>query len=299
MANTNPPPPLPVNNGLGLPPGATPKIIPLSVDLTAIQAYTVDLTQQQQQNNIGPIQTIYINNSGNAQSVTVQALISNISYTILPGDSAILPFFLPNQAPKFTVTSTGGVIIPIAVLDTPQPAQVWGASTNAGFNFTGGKLQVTDVALDALISNIGGAGNALDVNVITGGGGGSSVITPVGPIIQGTFNNGNGALDSGFSGATKQWFVTNVRMVFSGDLHKATANIGITATLKTLTSGNFAVYVFDYLAAAGVVGNNTVFIDTSYSPPLSQGAIFDKLDFRLSAVPDGGNIYVEIEGYQA
>ena len=168
--NSNPPPPHKIGNGLGLPKNGSPKIIPMLVDLTVQPSWTVDLTQQQQSNAIGPIQTIYINNSGNGSSVTVEALVSNISYTIQAGDSAILPFFLPQQAPKFTVTSNGGVVVPIAVLDTPQPAQVWGTSGN--FKFTGsGYLEVSDVALDALIANLGG-GNALNVNVLTGGGGG-------------------------------------------------------------------------------------------------------------------------------
>lgn len=208
--------PIPVNTGIGLAPNKTPKIIPLNVDLTVGQNVIVDLTQQQQSGQIGPIQTIYINNSANTQPVTVLANVSNISYTIEAGDQAILPFFLPNTAPKFNVLSTGSVVVPIAVLDTPQPAFVWSGTSGAftfqevnGFN----SLNVVDTALQALISNIGGAGEALNVNVLTTAGGGGADISQVLAAMQVTASG-----EHNFGGLADNYMViTGIEVSISND----------------------------------------------------------------------------------
>lgn len=217
IQNTSQANPIPVNNGMGLPSGKNPSIIPLNIDLTVAQNVLVDLTQQQQSGRIGPIQTLFVNNSNNASSVTVVAGVSGIPLTFEAGQIAIVPFFLPNQAPKFNVISTGAVILSLAVLDTPQPALVWD-TTNGSFTFqeVNGleSLNVVDTALQALISNIGGAGNALDVNVITGGGGGGG--DPASFTIYSNILQSSGNIAFG-PGAGKFWLITGYEVNLSND----------------------------------------------------------------------------------
>lgn len=252
--------PLPVNNGLGLASGLSPRIIPLNVDLTVAQSVLVDLTQQQQGGQIGPIQTIYIDNSDNGQEVSVVSQVLNQELTIPAGDSCILPFFLSPQAPKFTVNTTGGVRVPIALFNIPLPSEVWGASFGqATFQNVNGNLSmnVVDTALQALIANIGGAGNGLNVNVLStvGAGGGGTESVLIGSV-QGT---GAAVAIGGNSGAGLKW---NVTMLEAYVTNNAANGVGENKLLQIFEGGapftvfaNAPVYIPLATPATPLIGN--------------------------------------------
>lgn len=228
--------PVPVANALGLVDGMNPLVIPLNVNLTVNSSVLVDMTQQQQRGQIGPIQTIYIDNSDNAQEVSIVTQILGQEITIPAGDSAILPIFLATTAPKFTVNTTGGVILPIFLMNFPLPAAVWGATFGgATFQTVNGhsSINVVDTVLQALISNIGGAGNALDVNVLSGGGGGGggAVSNLIASVIT---SGGSGVLIGGNSGAGKFWHVTDLDISISND---ASDGVGGSHTLQIFEGG--------------------------------------------------------------
>lgn len=145
-------------------PAEGPKVVPVIAQLQANQAVTIDLSQLQQQGKISFIQGLMVDNSLNAQPVTVTSQAFNQKILVPAGAQAVLPIFVINP-PVFIAASTGGVNVPLFFFNIPLPAQVWNQGS-AGFTFTGGSLNVIDTALSALISNLGG-GNALAVNVVT------------------------------------------------------------------------------------------------------------------------------------
>ena len=141
-----------------------PKVVPVTAQLAANASVVIDLTQIQQQGRISFIQGVMIDNSQNTQALTLLSQAFNQKVVIPPGAQAILPVFVINP-PVFIASSGGGVNVPLFFFNVPLPAQVW----NQGNAFTvngAGNLQVTDVALDALISNLGN-GNGLAVNVLS------------------------------------------------------------------------------------------------------------------------------------
>lgn len=293
-----------IGNGLSLPAGGTPKVIPLLVDLTVSQNVLIDLTQQQQGGHIGPIQTIYIDNTGNGQAITVNPLVSNAAITIPAGDGAILPFFLPGTAPKFTVASTGGTVVPVYVLDVPLPACVWGASFGgASFQTVNGhvSMNVVDTALQALISNIGGAGNALDVNVLSsvgaGGGGTESVL------ILNAQSTGAGG-NSPAAGAGKKWNVTAIDIGVSND---ASNGVGQTALVEVADAGSpFNVWasaeVFIPLAtvAAPVPGTTKVLSLSNPSGLFTETNANGALLWGFVGTPlTTGKFYINMYGFAA
>lgn len=162
-----------------------PKAIPLRLDFTAVETILVDLTQQQQAAKISFLQGAFIDNSQNLSSFSIRAGQSQQTITIPPQSQAFVPLLLPNP-PQFLCSSLGSAIVTIVVLNIPMDIAVW--SVNGEAEVLNGMLQVQDAALEALISggalttadknlaaiiqNLGG-GNALDVNVVSGGGGGS------------------------------------------------------------------------------------------------------------------------------
>lgn len=312
--------PTPVMNGLGLPPGINPLMIPLQVDMTVAQSVLVDLTQQQQGGQIGPIQTIYINNTSNGQPVTIIAPILNQSYTIPAGDSAILPFFLPNQAPKFTVNSTGGVIIPIAVLNIPLPAQVWGTSFGgAGLTPSGGKvgLNTYDIGLNPLVANIGegpglavydlalnplitnqGAGLGLDVNVLSGGGGGKQAV----PILTGEINSGALFITSAApTVGTTTWNVTSVDLEVSNDVVLAAGGIAQVRLYYVAVNNMLGIWRFSLpTAAAASPFPSLILANHDYADPLfaaGSAGFALRVDANNGAVLTGGSIFVNVWGF--
>jgi len=317
IQNTSNANPVPLNNGLGLSGGNSPSLIPLNIDMSVAQSVLVDLTQVTSQGRIGPIQTIYVNNSGNSQPVTIVTPIVDQSYMIPAGDSAILPLFLPNQAPKFTVNSTGGVIIPIAVFNIPLPAQVWGGSFGGGsFTTIGGKtgLDTYDVGLNPLIVNLGGdgeglgvydlalnplitdkgAGLALDVNVLEGGG--ASVQTSQ-QIIEGVLTSGVGFIDSA-NPNPKAWLITSIRMTFSPDITFAAAGAN-TFFLANPGGGQIlAKYGFTGPAVAGVGVVDIPILDDNFSSPLSNGVHDVVRAGQFTNAITAGRAYLNISAYE-
>src|SRR5579859_4337412 len=156
-------------------PSEGPKIIPVSVDLTVNQSVLIDISPQQQSGKISFVQSVFVDNSNNSQPTLVNNPVTQVTLVVPPNSQALLPIFVGNP-PKLVVS------IVVALLNILVSATVWGGSSQ--FRFSGGKLLVSDPTLENLISNIGGAGNGLGVNLISpnplpvnvvSGGGGSQV----------------------------------------------------------------------------------------------------------------------------
>lgn len=146
-------------------PSEGPKIIPINAQLGVNASVLLDFSQLQQQGKISFIQGVMVDNSANAQPLTIVSQTMN-QKTVIPANAqAILPVFVTNP-PIFIVSSAGGVNVPLFFFNIPLPAQVWGG--NSAFTFVGNSLQVTDPLLEALISNLNGV-NGMNVNVVSGG----------------------------------------------------------------------------------------------------------------------------------
>jgi hypothetical protein len=310
--------PTPVNNGLSLPPGINPSVIPLNIDCTVNQSVLVDFTQQVQGGHIGPIQTIFVNNSGNSQPVTVVTNVLNQQYVIPGGESAILPILLPPQSPKLTVSTTGGVIVPIAVMNFPLAAQVWGGSSGGSStvgNLTGlntydvglnplivnlglGKgLSVYDLALQALISNQG-SGNGLDVNVISGGEQ-SSINNQL--IINGELTAGTTQLSSAAAGANLFWAVTGIDIGLTNDIALSAGGVGA-VTIFSPSGGTYSHSRFNYPTASGnITGQANKIISCVFDPPIiPTGMVNDNVvraQWDDAGAPTSGGAFVNVWGY--
>lgn len=301
-------PPLPINNALGLPPGMTPKVIPLRIDARASQNVLVDLTEQQQRGIFGPFQTMYVDNSGNSQPVMIITQVLNQQMTVPAGGQAILPLLVSPTAPKFNVITTGAVFVPIAILNIPMDYQVWNADGSSG-----GTIPVSDAALEALIVNKGqgdglgvydlalnplitnqGAGLGLNVNVIESVGGGSNATT----LIVGNFLfSGTLQYDSAAPTGGKHWFVTNISCYIGAGL----ANSGFSILNMFDTGGTINIWqglMDDYSVVPNPQGFNCV--NQKFDSPIeitNGAAIRTKLTTGGAAI-SAGFINFNIWGYQ-
>lgn len=148
-----------------------------------------DMTSIKQQGKISLIQSVFIDNTLNTQSVTLQTTVINQQITIPAGYQGIFPIFATDQA-VFIVSSQGSGDVTVAYSNTPQPAALW-AGTNQALVISG-IVQVTDPVLDATV--IGNRVQTLNLNepaTISDGsgviavGGVSQVLFPANPARQG------------------------------------------------------------------------------------------------------------------
>lgn len=263
-----------------------PRIIPVNVDLTSATSALVDLTNQQQSGKITNLQGVMVDNSLNPQEVTITAQISNQKLVIPPYSQAILPMFVV-QTPKFIVASTGDLIIPVFFFNIPLGPCVWG--NNGGFTFTGGKLLVSDPALEALIADLGG-GAALNVNVVSGGGGGGSSVgsNDVIAVNQSQFkfnSTGTSRLNDHTPGSGQNYYFTQMSITLSGDA-TYTGGIEATITLKENSSGN-QLFQQTYSIPGTATGVNQILANIVWASPLKQQG---ENDYPSISITYTGNI---------
>lgn len=145
-----------------------PKAVPVRVDLTVNTAFTLDLATLNAFNTIDFVQTLFVDNSLNPAATYIYNGVSQQTLVVPAMAQAYLPFLCPNPG-RFTVTSAGGVVVPIEMLNFPVSPAVWN-STSQAFSFDNqGNLKVTDKTL----ATVGVTGGALNV-FPTGGSGGST-----------------------------------------------------------------------------------------------------------------------------
>lgn len=109
----------------GLAPMVGPKGMPIQLDLTAVQSITMDFLQEEMNGVLQNIQMIYVDNAANAQPIFFQfnGLFQKLRVGI--GRQGLYPIFATDQL-SMTVTTTGGVIVPVILFNVPLPVMEWG-----------------------------------------------------------------------------------------------------------------------------------------------------------------------------
>ena len=129
-------------------PSEGPKMLgPVILDWSTTLSYLVDLYVTMSQQKMSIIQTLYIDNSNNANPATVTTGIAGQAITCPAGVQGYFPALVPSQQAKFTIATSGMAgSTTIYFLNMPLPAMIWG-------NSTGGTQNVSDTILDALVQN--------------------------------------------------------------------------------------------------------------------------------------------------
>lgn len=107
-----------------MPPGNASKTIPMVADLTAQTTVSFDLTNANRQGLFEFLQSCYIDNSANLQSLTLQFSGSNQIVICPPNSQGWVPVLSINP-PIITASSTGGVKVPLYFCNVPMPVGFW------------------------------------------------------------------------------------------------------------------------------------------------------------------------------
>lgn len=107
-----------------MPPGNLTATVPILVDLTTTTSIAVDLTNSQRTGIFNALQSVYVDNSGNLSSVSLQFSGSQQIVTCPPTYQGWVPVLSINP-PVITVSSSGGVKVPLFFCNVPMPVGFW------------------------------------------------------------------------------------------------------------------------------------------------------------------------------
>jgi len=104
-----------------------PKVIPINCDFLLANRYDVDLKNLVQQGKISDVQSLFIDNADNAQSVIIDIDVQTQRIVIPPYAQAYISILC--ALPSFHVSSSGGVTVKIFAQNFPVTNCVWTANT--------------------------------------------------------------------------------------------------------------------------------------------------------------------------
>lgn len=96
------------------------------IDFTNDSVFTKDLVQEQANLRVPYIQAVYIDNSADANALTLAFDGTDFSIKVKGNTQGVYPLIVPEGPPRFTVTSTQGAVKKTLIfLSMPVPFFQW------------------------------------------------------------------------------------------------------------------------------------------------------------------------------
>lgn len=108
-------------------PDEGPKAIPLRLDFSATDTYTLDMQNFEALGNISMIQCIFVDNSDNGNPLVIT---TNAGQRIIvkAGTQGYFPVLVSNPVKLTFFSTAGGPIVPLFLLNMPIAGQSWATS---------------------------------------------------------------------------------------------------------------------------------------------------------------------------
>ena len=111
-----------------------PKSVAVTLDFSASVSYTIDFTIAYMNKTMTVVQTLWLDNSLNPDTVSVTVPSTGHSFAVPANSVGAFPIVAAIR-PKIILASSGGVVVKCLFLNVPLPAIVWetaggGAATN-------------------------------------------------------------------------------------------------------------------------------------------------------------------------
>ena len=149
--------------GLQVPPEG-PKAIPLILDFSVTNEYDLNLQNMVQRNFISQVQALWVDNSANASSLTIN--FPGLQSVIIGGGRQGYVNVLCPNPPVMSFVSAGGVISKIVLLNYPVTNATWTVGNNTGYETYSGGLVEPDMVANYTVTPQSGA---LLTATVTGG----------------------------------------------------------------------------------------------------------------------------------
>ena len=107
----------PLERTLGMPEGG-PRCVPITLDFAVSASYTLDYGNMQQRNFLDMVQTVWVDNFGNGQVLTITVANLGMSIQVPAGVQGFFPVLCPNPV-KLAFHSTGGTVQQVILCNFP------------------------------------------------------------------------------------------------------------------------------------------------------------------------------------
>lgn len=261
-----------------------PKVLPYTCNFGTNSSYVIDLQNAQASGKISLVQTVYIDNSLNAQPVTVTSNTTNQKVTAPPYYQGYFPILSQNP-PRFTISSAGTVSVGIMLMNIPVQAQSWSSSQNAFAFDTNGYLYVDDPNLASIVS-----GGYASVKDFLNGNGDTTRKAKAGNL---SWSGSVTATATTIVTGAPSFFITELELSYSNDLAISVAG-DLTVTVKDGTNVIFTSVLYVPATGGTAVGNRE-FASLSGMNYNSQAAT-SPLTLNLSSALTSGKISYNIFG---
>jgi hypothetical protein len=121
-----------------------PKSVAFNLDFTASAAYVLDFTLAYQQTVMTVVQSCWIDNSGNADILTISVDNTGQIIQVPPNAQGTFPIIAAIR-PKISVKSAGNVVVPTMWLNVPIPLAVWYPAGQGGGGTISGTVDIGNV----------------------------------------------------------------------------------------------------------------------------------------------------------
>lgn len=101
-----------------------PRAIPLLLDFSLSQAYSLNLQNSEELQRVTMIQGVYIDNAASATNVTVSNPITGQSVTVAAGHQAFKSLFVPYPS-QINFFSTSGIVLKFQLTNFPVVNDDW------------------------------------------------------------------------------------------------------------------------------------------------------------------------------
>lgn len=202
MAQTNY---IPLRVFAGAKPTDTPRVLPITVDLTSGNPVSIDMQQPVSLGQVSMVQSLYVDNSANAVPVTVHQLYTQQRITVPARQQGAIPI-LTGETPRFlfTVPSAATGLFYFFPLNVPLDAEFWSVSSGTSSFAPNGNLLVADTVLRSAVSS--GRFNKLNYGYMTNSqavpmmwGNNSARVTTTGTTLVNLFSGSPGWILSGYN----------------------------------------------------------------------------------------------------
>lgn len=210
----------PVNSGYAPDMAIGSRVADIVLDFSTVASpQTGDFQNILSAGQMGLVQSAFVDNADNPQSLTIQLDGAGMRLVIPPFSQGTFPLICKQGNTNFSVTTTGTVAIEIFLQNIPQPFAVWGIGAIPSGGASAAN-QVTEIAmLTAIALNVGSRTVTDASGVIAAGGTPQNVVAaePAGHIVE--IQNPFSATESLFvndAGAAENVPVRSIELVPGG-----------------------------------------------------------------------------------
>lgn len=111
----------------GLAPTDGPKVVPTTLDFSVLAAYNIDMFMEESTAQIGFVQSVYIDNADNPNSLTIVCAVTNQRIRVRANTQGWYPILATDKFACRVSSTLGAYSVSLHFSNVPMPTAQWAA----------------------------------------------------------------------------------------------------------------------------------------------------------------------------